>query len=81
LDHFGLEELRDLPGLEELKGAGFLSGRIPANFNIPSPLMNDELTEDEGQVGGGAEGPGAFELHEIDAPRCILLLQAQHDRV
>ncbi|WP_416066828.1 SMC-Scp complex subunit ScpB [Rhizobium sp. ZK1] len=50
LDHFGLEELRDLPGLEELKGAGLLSGRIPANFNIPSPLMNDELTDDEDPI-------------------------------
>jgi segregation and condensation protein B len=50
LDHFGLEELRDLPGLEELKGAGLLSGRIPANFNIPSPLTNDELTEDEDPI-------------------------------
>lgn len=50
LDHFGLEELRDLPGIEELKGAGLLSGRIPANFNIPSPSMNDELTEDEDPI-------------------------------
>ncbi|MDF0697874.1 SMC-Scp complex subunit ScpB [Rhizobium sp. MC63] len=50
LDHFGLEELRDLPGLEELKGAGLLSGRIPANFNIPSPLMKDELSEDEDPI-------------------------------
>lgn len=50
LDHFGLEELRDLPGLEELKGAGLLSGRILANFNIPSPLMSDELTEDEDPI-------------------------------
>jgi segregation and condensation protein B len=50
LDHFGLEELRDLPGIEELKGAGLLSGRIPANFNIPSPLMSDELTEDEDPI-------------------------------
>ncbi|MDL2398501.1 SMC-Scp complex subunit ScpB [Rhizobium mayense] len=50
LDHFGLEELRDLPGLEELKGAGLLSGRIPSNFNIPSPLMSDELTEEEDPI-------------------------------
>jgi segregation and condensation protein B len=50
LDHFGLEEIRDLPGLEELKGAGLLSGRIPANFNMPSPLMSDELTEDEDPI-------------------------------
>lgn len=50
LDHFGLEELRDLPGLEELKGAGLLSGRIPANFNIPLPLMGDDLAEDEDPI-------------------------------
>lgn len=45
LDQFGLEEIRDLPGLEELRGAGLLSGRIPANFNIPSP--NDDDLDDE----------------------------------
>lgn len=50
LDHFGLEELRDLPGLDELKGAGLLSGRIPSNFGIPIPLMNDDLTEDEDPI-------------------------------
>ena len=44
LDHFGLEELRDLPGLEELKGAGLLSGRIPANFNISMPLPLAAMT-------------------------------------
>lgn len=47
LDHFGLEEIRDLPGLEELRGAGLLAGRMPPNFSIPSPLTDDELTEDE----------------------------------
>ncbi len=50
LDHFGLEELRDLPGLEELKGAGLLSGRIPANFNIAIPAIGDDLTEDEDPI-------------------------------
>jgi segregation and condensation protein B len=50
LDHFGLEELRDLPGLDELKGAGLLSGRIPSNFGIPLPSMSDELTEDEDPI-------------------------------
>jgi segregation and condensation protein B len=50
LDHFGLEELRDLPGLEELKGAGLLSGRIPANFQIPMPLGDDELSADEDPI-------------------------------
>ncbi len=50
LDHFGLEELRDLPGLEELRGAGLLSSRIPANFQVPLPLMQEELTEDEDPI-------------------------------
>lgn len=50
LDHFGLEELRDLPGLEELKGAGLLSGRIPPNFGIPIPSMSDDLTDEEDPI-------------------------------
>ena len=47
LDHFGLEEVRDLPGLEELRGAGLLTGRMPPNSATPSPMSDDELTEDE----------------------------------
>ena len=48
LDHFGLEELRDLPGLEELKGAGLLSPRMPSNFAVPQPPADaDALGEDE----------------------------------
>tara|TARA_R110002020_G_scaffold23525_5_gene78230 strand:- start:2001 stop:2759 length:759 start_codon:yes stop_codon:yes gene_type:complete len=47
LDHFGLEELRDLPGMDELKGAGLLSGRVPSNFQPPVLPANDDLTEDE----------------------------------
>jgi segregation and condensation protein B len=50
LDHFGLEELRDLPGLDELKGAGLLSGRIPSNFQVPLPLGEDEMAEDEDPI-------------------------------
>jgi segregation and condensation protein B len=48
LDHFSLEEIRDLPGMEELKGAGLLSGRMPASFSVPLPPADlDELQEDE----------------------------------
>jgi segregation and condensation protein B len=48
LDHFGLEELRDLPGLDELKGAGLLSSRMPTNFAVPMPPADpDLLSEDE----------------------------------
>ncbi len=48
LDHFQLEEVRDLPGIEELKGAGLLSARMPANFSVPLPPSDpDALTEEE----------------------------------
>ena len=48
LDHFGLEDVRDLPGIEELKGSGLLSARLPSNFSMPSAPDNlDELAEDE----------------------------------
>ena len=50
LDHFGLEELRDLPGVEELKGAGLLSSRIPSNFQVPVPPANDDLMDDEDPI-------------------------------
>lgn len=46
LDHFGLETLGDLPGLEELKGSGLLSNRLPAAMQIPLPF-DGALREDE----------------------------------
>ena len=33
--------------MDELKGAGLLSGRIPSNFQIPMPMNDDALAEDE----------------------------------
>jgi len=48
LDHFGLEELGDLPGIDELKGAGLLSPRMPTNFTVPLPFGDAEgLTDEE----------------------------------
>ena len=47
LDHFGLESLSDLPGLDELKGSGLLSGRLPPNLQIPLPFDNADLRDDE----------------------------------
>lgn len=44
LDHFGLTSLDDLPGIDELKGAGLLTGNLPRGFSIPSP--SDELLSD-----------------------------------
>jgi segregation and condensation protein B len=50
LDHFGLEDLRDLPGLDELKGAGLLAGRIPPNFQVPMPTADDAFSDDEDPI-------------------------------
>ena len=47
LDHFGLESLGDLPGLDELKGSGQLSGRLPPNLQIPLPFDGATLRDDE----------------------------------
>ncbi|MEO3998968.1 SMC-Scp complex subunit ScpB [Mesorhizobium sp. CAU 1732] len=47
LDHFGLEEIRDLPGIDELKGAGLLSSRMPSNFAIPQPPSDPDLLSDD----------------------------------
>lgn len=46
LDHFGLESLADLPGLEELKGAGLLTNRLPPAMQVPLPF-DGPLREDE----------------------------------
>lgn len=55
LDHFGLESLSDLPGLDELKGAGLLSGRLPPDLQIPLPfdgaLRDDEDPLDPSDLG------------------------------
>jgi segregation and condensation protein B len=47
LAHFGLDTVGDLPGVDELKGAGLLDSRIPAGFSIPEPQSGDELAPDE----------------------------------
>lgn len=59
LDHFGLESLADLPGLEELKGAGLLSGRLPPSMQVPlpfdGPLRDDEDPLDPDDISGDDE--------------------------
>jgi segregation and condensation protein B len=47
LSHFGLDAVGDLPGLEELKGAGMFDGRLPAGFSVPMPSDDATLREDE----------------------------------
>jgi segregation and condensation protein B len=47
LSHFGIESLGDLPGLEELKGAGMFDGVLPAGFDVPMPSDDPTLRDDE----------------------------------
>ena len=47
LEHFGLENVGDLPGLDELKGAGLVDGRLPPEFAVPVPSDDSTLREDE----------------------------------
>ena len=47
LVHFGLTAVDDLPGLDELKGAGFLDGRLPPGFSVPVPSDDPTLRDDE----------------------------------
>ncbi|HUO87851.1 MAG TPA: SMC-Scp complex subunit ScpB [Rhizomicrobium sp.] len=45
LVQFGLESVNHLPGVDELKAAGFLEAIPPAGFEVPNP--RDELGPDE----------------------------------
>lgn len=51
LDHFGLDRIDDLPGLEELKGAGFIEGRLTRDLAMPVPDDDPGLREDEDPLG------------------------------
>lgn len=47
LEHFGLDAIGDLPGLDELKGAGFLEGNLAGELSVPLPSDDSTLREDE----------------------------------
>ncbi len=52
--HFGLEQITDLPGLDELKAAGLFDGQLPKGFGVPRPRDDLALTEDEDPLEDGA---------------------------
>jgi len=56
LSHFGLDSVGDLPGVEELKAAGLLDSRVPADFSVPEPRDLAVLTEDEDPLEEGDTG-------------------------
>ena len=51
LSHFGLDALGDLPGLDELKGAGLVDAAVPADFAVPVPSDDPALRDDEELLG------------------------------
>ena len=74
LSHFGLEAIGDLPGLEELKSAGLLDGRLPTGFGVPLPRDDSALSEDEDPLepafedGAAVEGESAGDGTSKDGP-------------
>ncbi len=53
LSHFGLEALTDLPGLDELKGAGLIEPALPSGFSVPVPSDDPALRDDEEPLEAG----------------------------
>jgi segregation and condensation protein B len=69
LSHFGLDAIADLPGLDELQGAGLFEGKLPPGFGVPQPDDDASLRADEEPF----EAPGALErawgpVGEADEP-------------
>ena len=54
LEHYGLAQLSDLPGMAEMKAAGLLSLDLPPDFSVPNPT--------------GLGAPDEDPLEEGDAP-------------
>jgi segregation and condensation protein B len=71
LSHFGLESIKDLPGLAELRASGLLDGNLPPDFAVPEPtdvaaLMPDEVPldaveEDDEEASESEDGEAADE--------------------
>jgi segregation and condensation protein B len=47
LIHFGLEQISDLPGLDELQSAGLFEGKLPPGYGVPRPDDDEALRPDE----------------------------------
>jgi segregation and condensation protein B len=60
LDHFGLDAIKDLPGLAELKGSGLLDSNLPPDFTVPEPTDSAALMPDEVPLDAGDEGDEAL---------------------
>lgn len=77
LSHFGLESIKDLPGLNELRASGLLDGNLPPDFAVPEPtdvagLMPDEVplgaTDDDDDPGSGGDDEMLPPLSDDEEP-------------
>jgi len=66
LEHFGLDAIEDLPGLEELKGAGFIEGRVPSDMSVPVPSDAETLREDEDPLDQDDLFQEPLEMHQTE---------------
>jgi segregation and condensation protein B len=71
LTHFGLETVKDLPGLADLRAAGLLDSTLPPGFTVPDPsfaagLMPDELPLEAGDDEEGVQADLALDLPDDD---------------
>lgn len=66
LEHFGFDSIKDLPGLNELKGAGLLDSNLPPGFTVPEPDDSPVLTAEEDPLEDEEEI--ADEQEEVDEP-------------
>lgn len=59
LSHFGLDNVGDLPGLDDLKGAGLFESQLPRGFGVPSP--NDDVALGPEEEPLGDDGPDTLD--------------------
>jgi segregation and condensation protein B len=68
LTHFGFDSIQDLPGLNELKGAGLLDSNLPPGFSMPNPDDAPDLREDEEPLEDESLGEGEDDDEGRDEP-------------
>lgn len=73
LVHYGLENIGDLPGHEELKAAGLLEANLPVDFEVPVPAAeggdgDGDFSDDEPEEYGEAQDAHLDESVKDDEP-------------
>lgn len=72
LEHFGLEAVKDLPGLADLKAAGLLDANLPPDFKVPEPTDAAALLPDELPLEDGEDGDEVLQVElDLDEPLAV----------